>query len=349
MAWVSAAYGLGDFPPGKQLLFTNFLDGLVPVLRDYLEAHARMYRAIKQADTVDADGDGVNAAIGLTMTNTDWKPARSHLPSFRAADVAARDRIDYTFNVLVPESLRRGTFDADLDGAPEESHPSWAATLDWLGVQYYFRAGVTADPALLPVLDATACSGAIDFGACLFPKDRTHCVPTMGYEFSEHGLYEILKEISAAWSDLPLVVTEAGIATEVGERRAEHIVRSLEQIVRAQRDGVDVRGYYHWTLYDNFEWERGFLPRFGLYRTDYTTYERTPTKGAEVLSAIAASRTVTGEQRALYGGTGPMTPDPALPAGATLCNALLISPSTPVVSRAKEQARECAGGGEDRE
>ena len=62
-----------------------------------------------------------------------------------------------------------------------------------------------------------------------------------------------------------MTVTESGFATDLGVRRSEHIVRSLEQIARARDEGVDVRGYYHWSLIDNFEWAFGWKPRFGLY------------------------------------------------------------------------------------
>jgi beta-glucosidase len=106
------------------------------------------------------------------------------------------------------------------------------------------------------------------------------------------------------------MVTESGIATENGTRRAEHVVRSLEQIHRARSEGVDVRGYYHWSLIDNFEWSLGFVPRLGLYRVDYVTYDRTPTEGAAVLGEIAASRRITAARRDQYGGLGPMSPEP---------------------------------------
>ena len=104
------------------------------------------------------------------------------------------------------------------------------------------------------------------------------------------------------------MVTESGIATDVDARRSEAIVRVLESIARARdEDHVDVRGYYHWSLTDNFEWAEGFAPHFGLYRVDRATYARTPTDGATVLGAIAQSRTVTSDQRTQYGGTGHMT------------------------------------------
>ena len=71
-----------------------------------------------------------------------------------------------------------------------------------------------------------------------------------------------------------------------------------------------MRGYYHWSLFDNFEWAEGFEPRFGLYRVDYESYARTPTEGATVLGQIAAARTLTSAQRQAHGGTGPMSAEP---------------------------------------
>ena len=169
---------------------------------------------------------------------------------------------------------------------------------------------MSADRAILPGVDAMVCMGGLDLGSCLWPDDMTHWVPTMRYEYYEPGVYNVLTDFAARWPDLPMVVTESGLATEVGRRRAEHVVRSLEQIARAAADGADVRGYYHWSLTDNFEWAEGFGPRFGLYTVDYASYARTPTEGATVLGEIAASRALTSEQRQEYGGLGPMTPEP---------------------------------------
>jgi beta-glucosidase len=131
----------------------------------------------------------------------------------------------------------------------------------------------------------------------------------MGYEGWTDGLGDVLLAFAARYPDLPLVVTEAGIATEVGRRRAENVVRILETIERARAGGADVRGYYHWSLTDNFEWAEGFGPRFGLYSVDYATYARTASEGADALSQIARARELSAELRERYGGTGPMTPE----------------------------------------
>lgn len=306
--YLLASHGIGYFPPGKTKVF-DLVDQLLPAVFDYARAHAAMYRAIKEHDRIDADGDGEAAAVGLTMAAAYWEPARDNAPSDHPEDVVARDRLEYVYDYLFVDVLRAGELDTDLDGTLDTPAPELADSLDWLGVQYYFRAGVTGQNGVLPVLELSPCVGSFDLGACLPPVDPSFCVPAMRYEYYPPGLYDVLTRYGARFPGLPLSITEAGLATEVGARRAEHVVRTLEQIDRARRDGVDVRGYYYWSLTDNFEWHEGYAPRFGLYRVDYETYERSPTEGADVLAAIVAARQLTTEQRQRYGGSGPLTPE----------------------------------------
>lgn len=310
--YLIASYGVGFMPPGRSLLISDF-PRFMDVFRGYVRGHVAMYDALEQYDTVDADGDGVAASVGITLSVAEWVPARDNLPSDNPDDIAAVDRVRNAYHYEFVEALRQGAFDANLDGTYEESHPEWAGKLDWLGVQYYSRLSVSADRAIIPGVDAMVCFGGFDLGSCLAPDDPTHWVPTMEYEYYEPGLYNVLTDFSQRWPDLPLMVTESGIATDVGKRRAEHVVRSLEQIQKAIDAGVDVRGYYHWSLTDNFEWNQGFTPHFGLYRVDYDTYERTPTEGATVLGDIAGARQLTSDQRKEYGGLGPMTPEDGAP------------------------------------
>jgi len=309
MNYLLAAYGVGQFPPGK-VTISDLANGFVPTVRDYIAAHAAMAKAIRANDTADADGDGVAAAVGLSMSVADWQPSRSNKASTNPDDLAARDRIVYAFHYVFVDSLRNGTFDSNLDGISDEQHPEWTGTLDWLGVQYYFRAGVTGANALIPLVDLTPCFAGFDLGSCLPAPDPTYCVPRMGYEGFTDGIGDILIAYGERYPDLPLVVSEAGIATEVGRRRAENIVRNLESMERARKAGVDLRGYYYWSLTDNFEWAEGYAPHFGLFSVDYVDYTRTATEGADTLTAIATTREVTAAQRAQLGGTGPMTVEP---------------------------------------
>jgi beta-glucosidase len=321
--YLLAAYGVGSFPPGVSTILTaeGLLNEFIPITETYLRMHAAAYSALKDGDVVDADDDGSAADVGFTLSVADWEPARDNLPSEDPEDVSARDRVVYVYHRLFLDAALTGELDTDLDGAPDSAVPGLANTVDWLGVQYYFRAGVTGKNPLLPVLAVTPCFAQFDFGACLEPvnADTTKCVPSMKYEFFEEGLYRILADYSSRYPELPLVVSESGLATEVGKRRAEHVVRSLEQIARAADEGVDVRGYYHWSLFDNFEWIEGFEPRFGLFRVDFSTFERTPTEGAVVLGDIASARLLTSAQRGEYGGLGPMTPEEGAVVGSR-CN-----------------------------
>lgn len=320
--YLLAAYGIGSFPPGK-VAISDVGGILVPAVRDYLAAHVAMYRAIKTADIADADGDGTAASVGLSLSVADWQPARANQPSTHPDDLAARDRLVYLFHYLFIDALRAGGFDTDLDGTPDEPHPEWTGSLDWLGLQYYFRAGVTGASALIPLANLTPCFGGFDLGACLPAPDPSYCVPRMGYEGWTDGIGDILIAFAARYPDVPLVVSEAGISTDTGRRRAENIVRNLESIERAREAGADIRGYYHWSLTDNFEWAEGFAPHFGLYTVDYATYARTPTEGADVLAEIARGRTLSSDLRARYGGRGPMTPEVGLEDADPFCYKIL--------------------------
>lgn len=306
--YMLASHGISDFPPGKGLLISTPLL-FVAAVENYVRAHVAIYEAIKANDTIDADGDGQAALVGYTLNTIEFVPTRDKALSEVQDDIDAVARLHYVYNYLFTDSLRNGTFDANLDGTPDVEHPDWPGHLDFMGVQYYSRNGATAKPAIIPLVRATPCFPPFDLGSCVRTLDDTHYVPTMGYEYAEEGLHNLLVDFGRRWPDLPLTVTESGLATLVGTRRAEHIVRSLEQIERARKKGVDVRGYYHWSLMDNFEWSFGYGPRFGLYNVDLTTYARTPTEGATVLGEIAQLRGITTTQRAVYGGLGVMTPE----------------------------------------
>ena len=315
--YLLAGYGVGSFPPGKSYVLgaEKLLNQFVPVVRTYLRMHAAAYQAIKANDANGAD-------VGLSLSVGSFVPARFNAPSDDPEDVAARDGVVALYHYLFVDSIRQGKFDPDFDGTLDEELPEVKDTLDWLGVQYYFRAGVTGQTKLIPVVEIAPCFNGIDFGSCIPPvgDDFTKCVPTMKYEYYEPGVYEILKDFSARWPDLPMIVSESGLATESGRRRAEHVVRSLEQIAKARDEGVDVRGYLHWSLYDNFEWVEGYEPRFGLYRVDFASYERSPTEGATVLGAVAAARQLTTEQRQELGGLGPMSPEEGYTPGTHCSN-----------------------------
>jgi len=94
----------------------------------------------------------------------------------------------------------------------------------------------------------------------------------MGWEIYPEGIYHILKK--AAVYKKPIYITENGTADANDEHRARFIREHLKYVAQAIEEGVDVHGYFHWSLLDNFEWDKGFWPRFGLVEIDYETLER---------------------------------------------------------------------------
>lgn len=312
-----SAYGTATYPPGRGNLFDLLEDepmqDLLDTVERYAAAHVALYDAIKANDTVDADGDGVAAHVGYVLNTIDWVPARDGAPSEDPRDIRATEDMWYVYNQLFTDAFVFGQWDRNLDRDIDESErrPDWEGKIDFLGVQYYFRGGVIDLPVWnLGLVDAFPCFAGLPItDACIRVEDPTKCIPMMQYEYSEEGLSKILALFSQRWPELPMTVTEVGIATEVGRRRSEHIVRSLQQIWNARQAGVDVRGYYHWSLMDNFEWDIGFGPRFGLYSVDLEggTYTRTASEGATTLAAITGERNLSAEMLEELGGTGPLT------------------------------------------
>jgi beta-glucosidase len=108
-----------------------------------------------------------------------------------------------------------------------------------------------------------------------FPK-KIHLgdkpVSDMNWEIFPYGIYRIIKKLKEY--NLPIYVTENGLADAKDEKRKEFIEQHLIWIHRAIQEGADVRGYFYWSFLDNFEWDKGFWPRFGLVEIDYRTQER---------------------------------------------------------------------------
>jgi len=144
-----------------------------------------------------------------------------------------------------------------------------AALLDFVGVNYYTRNIVRADPA----------GGE----PVLVPAEGTEHTG-MGWEVYPEGLYELLVRLRDDYDLPPVYVTENGAAfadhrsngSVPDPQRASYVERHLRSIARAVEDGVPVRGYFLWSLLDNFEWALGYSQRFGIVYVDFDTLERVP-------------------------------------------------------------------------
>jgi beta-glucosidase len=99
------------------------------------------------------------------------------------------------------------------------------------------------------------------------------------YPIYAEGLYRAIKTVAAL--NVPIYITENGIADAKDDRRDLFIRRYLYALSRAIKDGSDVRGYFYWSLMDNFEWAEGYEMKFGLYEVNFKNQERKLRKGAE--------------------------------------------------------------------
>jgi len=120
------------------------------------------------------------------------------------------------------------------------------------------------------------------------PEPGVEMVPSMEYEFWPQSL-EVAIRHAAEVAQIPIYVTENGLGHDDDTRRIEYVTHALEGVDRCLADGLDVRGYFYWSLLDNFEWARGYEPRFGLVSVDRTTFARRPKPSAAWLGAIAAA------------------------------------------------------------
>jgi beta-glucosidase len=137
---------------------------------------------------------------------------------------------------------------------------------DFVGVQSYTRTRVDAGGRVKP----------------------TENLLPMHYEYWPQALEACIRE-AARETRCPILVTENGIGTEDDAQRIRYTEAALQGMVRCMRDGIDVRGYIHWSLMDNFEWLEGYRPKFGIVAVDRKTFRRTPKPSALYLGRLAKS------------------------------------------------------------
>lgn len=255
-------HALGVHAPGRKLLF----DAL-PVAHHQLLAHGLAVRALRASGAGD---------IGI---------ANSHGPTWPAsrdeADVTAADFYDLLLNRLFTDPLLLGRYPEGIGelmpGDVEADLKVVAEPLDWYGINYYAPTSVGAPRGT-----------EIEFGGVRMPAELPFSVrETEGYPVTDFGwpvvpeaLTELLTGFRARYGDRlpPVVVTENGCAYDgLDDRdRIAYLDGHIRALHRAVEAGVDVRGYFVWSLMDNFEWAEGYARRFGLVHVDFRTLERTP-------------------------------------------------------------------------
>jgi len=277
--WVTAflGYAYGSKAPGAR-----DWPAAVRASHHALLAHGIVVREFRAA--------GRTGRIGITLDLTVANPA-----SDSPADREAARRLDGHHNRWFLDAVFRGSYPEDmvelyeqrlglLDAIRDGDLETIAQPLDFLGVNFY-------RPNLVAAGDADPVLG-------LREVDQRREVTAMGWPIVPEALTELLVRIKRDYGDLPLLVTENGAAfdDEVDgdvvddERRIDYLRRHIEAIDQAREQGVDVRGYYVWSLLDNFEWEWGYGKRFGLVYVDYPTQRRIPKRSALWYRDLIASR-----------------------------------------------------------
>jgi beta-glucosidase/6-phospho-beta-glucosidase/beta-galactosidase len=273
-------YVQGSFPPGVLLDVQRALG----VTKAEARAHAACFDAIHAADTIDADGDGKAALVSSANHQRTFHPYDATDPM----DQAAAQRVEYVWNQWFLNAIVKGNWDDDFDGAYSSpgdilGDPSLVRRADFVGINYYSDTLVSASTGIvLPIIKAAVFADHLPTG-----RPRSD----VAWDIYPEGFGAVLDE--AATYGLPMVVTENGLADAADDNRARFLLEHLYQLGWAMQRGDAVVGYFHWALIDNFEWARGFCPRFGLVSYDPASGTRTVKASAATYQSIVAARRVT--------------------------------------------------------
>jgi beta-glucosidase len=271
--------------------FVGYLDGRhAPGVRDLASAiRAAHHMLLGHAGAVDAfRAAGRRGEIGITLNLNPIDPGTDREEDIRAAALA-----DGNLNRWFLDPLFRGAYPADLvdhytslgadfDAVRPGDLEAIARPIDLLGVNYYFRARAKAVPDGL--------GWDVDRGTA---DEETTFV---GWRIDPTGLEDLLARLRTDYPAIPTYITENGIALadDVGvdgvhdPRRIDYLERHLAACERAIAAGTDLRGYFVWSLLDNFEWALGYGPRFGIVYVDYETQVRIPKASARWYANVIA-------------------------------------------------------------
>lgn len=262
-----SGYLEGKFPPGKQDM-RAYLRALTNLAR----AHARAYHTVHQHQPT--------ARVGLSVYYRGLRPAR---PSSQL-DRFAVNQVSRLFNDFFPRAAREGVlrFPAWSKNLPEAK-----STQDFLGLNYYSRDLVKFNlmqPGRL-------------FAEQFYPPEALLSEGGFIANFPD-GMYQGIK-----WAlkfKIPIIITENGVEDSQDVLRPRYLVEHLHQVWRAVNFNYPVKGYFHWTLVDNFEWERGWTQRFGLWELDPATQARKKRPSADLFAEICRENGISSEMVSRY-------------------------------------------------
>ena len=254
---LASGYFLGVFPPGKQ----DF--GLaLKVAENLTRAHAMAYQTIHRLQ--------VQARVGIALNYRSFTPAQAWSP----LDRWTAGMQGLLFNEMFPGAFQTGRLRSP---AWFKRIPQAKGTQDFLGINYYSR-DLIAFNLLKP--------GDL-FARRFYPA--TDELSSTGFIANvPEGMFEALK-----WGqkfNLPILITENGVEDAEDKLRPRYLIQHLHQVWRAVNFNFPIKGYFHWTLVDNFEWERGWTQRFGLWELDVDTQSRRKRPSAELYAEICREK-----------------------------------------------------------
>lgn len=265
---------------------SHFLGIHAPGLRDIRAAgHAMHHTLLAHGMAMQAMRAEGHNNLGIVLNFETAHPA-----SRSADDMAAAARQDAIYNRWFLEAVTGAGYpDLALEGLAAHLPSGWqddmaaiAAPIDWIGVNHYTRAIYQAAKGPWPATE---------------PRPGPLPKTQLGWEIRPDGLYEFLMRVGQQAPGIPVYVTENGMAWDDrvldgqvhDDQRQAYIRDHLAAARRAMDNGVDLRGFFQWSLLDNYEWSHGYGPRFGLIHVDYETQTRTP-KGSYLMLQKALSR-----------------------------------------------------------
>jgi beta-glucosidase len=240
-------------------------------------------------------------AAAVAVYRTEWKQQIGlvvnlvpiHAATEAAADRAAAQRMDAYVNRHYLDPALLGELPEEMSDMFGAAWPAMTAEeitrlhepIDFVGINYYLRIFVRDDPFAGPPR-----------AHVVSPPDLPRTA--LGWEIYPQGLPETLEWVRSRYGNVPLYVTENGAAFDdkplpngsVNDiERVQYIKEHLQAAGQALRTGVNLRGYFVWSLLDNFEWHYGYSKRFGIVRVDYPTQRRIPKASARFYSDVVRS------------------------------------------------------------
>ena len=257
---VLAGYFEGCTPPGLR----NVPLG-VKALKNILACHGKAYDII-HSKIPDAMVSIAHNMAALAPWNK-WNPLDKLLSKIAK----------YFYNHSLLDAFITGTLSVKFPFKKAVEIPvPIKGKLDFFGVNYYTRIHMRFNPFK-------------KMGVELRHRDIDgYGLTDMGWEVHPRGLEKVLRYASKL--NVPMIITENGIATHDCQKKIKYMKRHVDVLEQCIKDGIDVKGYFYWSLIDNYEWLQGLDARFGLYKVDFNTLERKPTNAAAYYSYLIKNR-----------------------------------------------------------